>query len=76
MQALSSRRIVFDGDELYIDSPRYFTFKKDNCTCVKCGLKGAFFAKEKPSKIGLPEYVDPNEVRESNDNELQNKVRF
>lgn len=30
-----------------------------------------FFAKEKPSKIGLPEYVDPNEVVESNDNELQ-----
>ena len=30
-----------------------------------------FFAKEKPSKIGLPEYIDPNEVRESNDNELQ-----
>lgn len=30
-----------------------------------------FFAKEKPSKIGLPEYVDPNAVRESNDNELQ-----
>jgi sugar phosphate permease len=29
-----------------------------------------FFAKEKPSKIGLPEYVDPSEVRESNDNEL------
>jgi sugar phosphate permease len=29
-----------------------------------------FFAKEKPSKIGLPEYIDPNEVRESNDNEL------
>ncbi len=30
-----------------------------------------FFAKEKPSKIGLPEYVDPNEGKESNDNELQ-----
>jgi sugar phosphate permease len=30
-----------------------------------------FFAKEKPSKIGLPEYVDPNQVMESNDNELQ-----
>ena len=30
-----------------------------------------FFAKEKPSKIGLPEYVDPNEVEEANDNELQ-----
>ena len=30
-----------------------------------------FFAKEKPSNIGLPEYVDSNEVRESNDNELK-----
>lgn len=30
-----------------------------------------FFAKESPSKIGLPEYVDPNEVREENDNELK-----
>ena len=30
-----------------------------------------FFVKEKPSKIGLPEYIDPNAVRESNDNELQ-----
>lgn len=30
-----------------------------------------FFAKEKPSDIGLPEYIDPNEARESNDNELQ-----
>ena len=44
---VKERRIVFHGDELYIDSLRYFTFKKDNCTCVKCGLKGAFFAKEK-----------------------------
>ena len=33
-----------------------------------------FFAKEKPSKIGLPEYVDPNEVGEVNDNELQNII--
>lgn len=30
-----------------------------------------FFSKEKPSEIGLPEYVDPNVVVESNDNELQ-----
>ena len=44
---VKTRRIVFDGDELYIDSLRYFTFKKDNCTCTCCGLKGAFFAKEK-----------------------------
>ena len=30
-----------------------------------------FFAKESPSKIGLPEYIDSNEKRESNDNELK-----
>ena len=30
-----------------------------------------FFAKEKPSKIGLPEYVDPNVLSESNDSELK-----
>ena len=30
-----------------------------------------FFAKEKPARIGLPEYVDPNVVIESNDRELQ-----
>ena len=41
------RKIDFDGDEIYIDSLRYFTFKKDNCTCTSCGLKGSFFAKEK-----------------------------
>ena len=30
-----------------------------------------FFAKEKPSRIGLSEYVDPNAVIESNDSELK-----
>jgi sugar phosphate permease len=34
-----------------------------------------FFAKEKPSKIGLPEYVDPNEVYETKDNELQKIIK-
>ena len=29
-----------------------------------------FFAKERPSKIGLPEYVDSHEEREENDNAL------
>lgn len=32
------------------------------------------FAKEKPSRIGLPEYIDPNVVIESNDNELQQVI--
>lgn len=30
-----------------------------------------FFSKEKPSKVGLPEYVDSNQKSESNDNELK-----
>lgn len=30
-----------------------------------------FFAKEKPSDIGLPEYIDSNEEREINDNDLK-----
>lgn len=30
-----------------------------------------FFAKEKPARVGLPEYIDPNIVIESNDNELE-----
>lgn len=29
------------------------------------------FAKEKPLKVGLPEYVEPNVVREAKENELQ-----
>lgn len=33
-----------------------------------------FFAKEKPSSVGLPEYVDPNEERESNDQELKQVI--
>ena len=34
-----------------------------------------FLAKEKPSSLGLPEYVDPNATRESNDNELQQIIK-
>lgn len=33
-----------------------------------------FFAKERPSRIGLPEYVDSHEARENNDNELKEIV--
>ena len=34
-----------------------------------------FFAKEKPSDIGLPEYIDSDEKRETNDNELKNIIK-
>ena len=34
-----------------------------------------FFAKEKPSEVGLPEYIDSNAKREENDQELKNIVK-
>lgn len=44
---LKKRKIDFLGDMLYIDSMRYYVFQKNNCTCIHCNMKGAFFAKEK-----------------------------
>ena len=45
----------FDGDSIHMDSLRYATFQKDSCTCVMCGLKGTFFAKERAiGKGGIP----------------------
>ena len=43
------------------------------CSIVMIAIVSLYpiFAKEKPSKVGLPEYIDPNSARESNDNELQ-----
>ncbi len=34
-----------------------------------------FFSKEKPSDIGLPEYIDSNAKREENDQELKNIIK-
>ena len=33
-----------------------------------------FFSKESPIQVGLPEYIDSNEKRESNDNELKELI--
>ena len=41
------RRINFDGDFIKIDTLRLMSFKVHGITCVKCGIKGEFFAKEK-----------------------------
>lgn len=38
---------------------------------IVIGIIYPFFAKEKPSKVGLPEYVDSNNAREEQDNELK-----
>lgn len=39
--------ILFDGDEISPSSQRYQLFFTKGMTCVKCGLTGQFFAKEK-----------------------------
>lgn len=38
---------------------------------ILIGILYIFFAKEKPSDIGLPEYIDSNEKMEENDQELK-----
>lgn len=40
-------RIVFDGDEIKANSQRYQLFFTKGCKCVKCGIEGKFFAKER-----------------------------
>jgi len=39
--------VDLDGDFVKINSQRYQLFKHKGCTCVKCGLVGTYFAKEK-----------------------------
>lgn len=39
--------VDFDGDRIYMNSQRYQTFKKYGVKCIKCGIEGKFFAKER-----------------------------
>lgn len=41
---------VYNGDIIKMDSLRYQLFSTKGVECVKCGLKGSFFAKEKNPK--------------------------
>lgn len=40
-------RVDWDGDLIKMNSQRYEVFKHKGTTCVACGLKGVFFAKER-----------------------------
>lgn len=42
---------------------------------IMVGIIYPFFAKEKPSDIGLPEYIDPDEKREENDKDLKDIIK-
>ncbi len=37
----------FLGEPIYIDSPRYLTFRHKGVKCVRCGLEGLYFAIER-----------------------------
>lgn len=39
--------VIFDGDEIDMESQRYALFKRDKCICVKCQLEASYYAKEK-----------------------------
>lgn len=40
-------KVKFDGDWIKGNSQRYQTFFTKGCKCVKCGIEGKYFAKEK-----------------------------
>lgn len=42
-----SSKIDFDGDLIKGNSQRYQTFFTKGCKCVKCGIEGKYFAKER-----------------------------
>ena len=39
--------VIYDGDEMDLESQRYAVFKRDKCICIKCQLEAAYYAKEK-----------------------------
>ena len=44
--------LIVDGDPIKLGSDRYKCFKYKGTSCIKCGIKGVFFAKERfPGKI-------------------------
>jgi hypothetical protein len=57
---LGNQYAVFDGDIISITSTRYHLFAQST-VCVRCGIKGEYFAKERNAKrirnLALPESV-------------------
>ena len=43
--------VDFNGDLINMASQRYQLFSQKGCTCVCCGLKGVFFAKERQKGV-------------------------
>lgn len=59
--------INLDGDIVRGNSQRYQTFFTKGCSCVKCGIEGKYFAKEKhrnASRYHLNLYAVDNNGRE------------
>lgn len=48
--------IDFDGDPLKANSQRYTLFFKKGFKCVKCGIEGKYFAKERDTSSNSNKY--------------------
>ena len=48
--------IDFDGDPLKANSPRYTLFFTKGFKCVKCGIEGKYFAKERDPSSNSNKY--------------------
>lgn len=49
-QGKKSRTIILDGDRIKVSSVRLLTFSRHGIKCVKCGMEGVFFVKERHRK--------------------------
>ena len=45
------RKILLGGDMVRVSSLRLLTFKTVGCNCVKCGIEGQFFRKERAGNV-------------------------
>ena len=66
------RKVDFDGDLIYMNSMRYKNFKFHGIKCVKCGLEGKYFVKEK-SKNNEPYHFNLYAINEQGHEILMTK---
>jgi 5-methylcytosine-specific restriction endonuclease McrA len=55
-QKSENSNVNFDGDLIYMNSHRYWTFYLKGIKCVNCGIEGKYFAKEKDAESKYEKY--------------------
>ena len=61
----SNHRVVLDGDSVRVKGVRMLSFLRNGITCVSCGVKGVFFAKEKTSKADRSFHLNLYGIKEN-----------